>query len=143
MGSAASAGKSQRPKRSCLLGLEILERVDFNKLYERVEFLLGVLVLVSLAGDADTDFTRDVSDSGSPDLTVKVGVHAHFLNAREKLTSALIISVSPCYADCLEGGDNCQIWRAEAKLTLVNISLVANLLMFPIAQEALFLNWMT
>ena len=117
-------------------------RTTRKSAWSDASLLLGVLVLVSLAGDADTDFTRDVSDSGSPDLTVKVGVHAHFLNAREKLTSALIISVSPCYADCLEGGDNCQIWRAEAKLTLVNISLVANLLMFLIARGALFLNWM-
>jgi hypothetical protein len=85
LGSAASAGKSQRLNRSCLLGLKVLERVDFNKLYERVEFLLGVLVLVSLAGHTDTDFTGNVSDSGSPDLTVKVGVNAHFLKRQRRV----------------------------------------------------------
>ena len=50
---------------SCLLGLEIVERIDLNKLFERVEFLLRVLVLFFLAGYADTDLTKDVSDSGN------------------------------------------------------------------------------
>lgn len=79
MGSAASAGERQRLNRSCLQGLEILERVDLNELHERVELLLGVLILVSLAGHTDADFLGDVSDAGSPDLSVKVGVNSHIL----------------------------------------------------------------
>ena len=48
-------------------------------LNERVELLLGVFVLVSLAGNADADLARDVADASGPDSAVHVGVDADIL----------------------------------------------------------------
>ena len=67
--------------RSSLLvfGLQVLERVNFHVLHERVELLARVLVLVPLAGDADADLARHVPDARGPDLPVQQGVNAHLL----------------------------------------------------------------
>lgn len=67
------------PDRSCLLGLESLERVDLDILDKGVELLLGLFILVSLSRDSDTHFTGDVSDAGGPDLSVEEWVNVHFL----------------------------------------------------------------
>ena len=69
---------------SCLLGLELSIRVNFDVLDERVELLLGVFVLVSLAGNADADLARDVSDASGPDGAVHVGVDADILNSKSE-----------------------------------------------------------
>jgi hypothetical protein len=46
--------------------------------------VLGILVFVSLSGDSDADFARDVSDAVHPDESVEAGVNSnvfgeHFL----------------------------------------------------------------
>ena len=61
------------------LGLEFSEAINFNELNEGVEFLLSILILVSLSGDSDSDFARDVSDAGSPNLSIEKGIDAYFL----------------------------------------------------------------
>ena len=78
--SCYSSSSSDKLRRcSSLLGLEALEAVDLNVLDERVELLLGVLVLVSLAGDSDAQLAGDVSDTSGPDHAVQLGVNAHLL----------------------------------------------------------------
>jgi len=67
---------------SCLLGLEGLERVDFDVLNEAEELLLGVFVFVSLAGNSDADLAGDVSDSLHPDVSVEAGVDSHILSTQ-------------------------------------------------------------
>ena len=79
MRSATPAREGQKSKHSCLLRLQLLERVNLDELHERVELRLGILVLVSLARDSDADSARDVSDASGPDLTVQHWVNAHFL----------------------------------------------------------------
>jgi len=71
-------------KQRCshLLGLESVEVLDLEVLDERVELLGGVLILVSLASDADTDLAWHVSDSVHPDGLVEAGVDFHFLKQR-------------------------------------------------------------
>ena len=66
--------------RSSLLGLQFFERIDFDVLDEREELLLGVLVLVSLPGDSDTDLAGDVPDASGPHHAVELRVHAHLLS---------------------------------------------------------------
>ena len=70
-----------RSLRSCLLGLESLEAVDLDILDKGVELLLGLLILVSLSRDSDTDFAGDVSDASGPDLSVEQWVNAHLLHS--------------------------------------------------------------
>ena len=56
--------------------------VDFEVLHERVELLLGILVFVASAGNADTDSPGDISDSVHPDGSVEGVVHADILKKR-------------------------------------------------------------
>ena len=70
-----------RSSRSCLRGLESLEAVDLDILDKGVELLLGLLILVSLSRDSDTEFAGDVSDAGGPDLSVEQWVNAHLLHS--------------------------------------------------------------
>ena len=88
-GSAAAtlilaAGRLLTPDRSCLLGLEGLERVNLDELDKGVELLLGLLVLVSLSRDSDAHFAGDVPDASGPDLSVEQWVNAHFLHTAGK-----------------------------------------------------------
>jgi len=57
-------------------GLETLGLLDVDGLDVRVELLLGTLLVVTLAGDADTETERNALDTGFPDLLVQLGVEA-------------------------------------------------------------------
>jgi len=60
-------------------GLEVGKIFNRDVLDEGVEFMLGFLVFVSLAGDSHTDFSGYVSDTVDPDVSVKVSVNLdHF-----------------------------------------------------------------
>lgn len=56
-------------------GLKVGKRLNRDVLDEGVEFVLGFLVFVSLAGDSHSDFVGDVSDAVDPDESVKVSVN--------------------------------------------------------------------
>lgn len=48
---------------------------------DRVELLLGILVVVALAGKADAETVRDVLDTGGPDGLVEASINADVLGA--------------------------------------------------------------
>lgn len=57
-------------------GVETLGLLNVDGLDVRVELLLGTLLVVTLAGDADTETERNALDTGFPDLLVQLGVEA-------------------------------------------------------------------
>merc|ERR1719335_1688063 len=59
------------------LGANVLEAGALDKSDERVELILGLLVLVALAGDADAHTAGHVADTTAPDELVEVGVDAN------------------------------------------------------------------
>jgi hypothetical protein len=59
--------------------VETLGVLDVDSLDVGVETLLGVLLVVTLAGDADTETEWDTLDTGFPDLLVELGVDADVL----------------------------------------------------------------
>ena len=61
--------------------MEALGVLDVDGLDVGVETLLGVLLVVTLAGDADTDTEGNALDTGFPDLLVQLGVDADVLGA--------------------------------------------------------------
>ena len=71
--------KTSSDSHGSFLGLEAGEVADLDVLNEGVEFTLGVLVLVSAAGDANTDLAGHVSDTVGPDESVKSGVDTDVL----------------------------------------------------------------
>ena len=72
---------SWRGRRSCLslLGSEIVEIVNFEVLDNSVELFLGILILVSAAGNSDADSAGDVSDTVDPDSSVETVIDSHIL----------------------------------------------------------------
>jgi hypothetical protein len=46
---------------------------------KRVELLLGILILVLLSADSDTDLSGNVSDTSAPDKSVEARVNADIL----------------------------------------------------------------
>ena len=62
-----------------LLGSEIVEFVNFEVLDNGVEFLLGILILVSAASDSHADSSGDVSDTVDPDGSVETVIDSHVL----------------------------------------------------------------
>lgn len=61
--------------------METLGVLDVDGLDVGVETLLGVLLVVTLAGDADTETEGNALDTGFPDLLVQLGVDADILGA--------------------------------------------------------------
>lgn len=61
--------------------METLGVLDVNGLDVGVKTLLGVLLVVTLAGDADTETEGNTLDTGFPDLLVQLGVDADILGA--------------------------------------------------------------
>lgn len=61
--------------------MEALGVLDVDGLDVGVETLGGVLLVVTLAGDADTDTEGNALDTGFPDLLVQLGVDADVLGA--------------------------------------------------------------
>lgn len=61
--------------------MEALGVLDVDGLDVGVETLGGVLLVVTLAGDADTDTEGNALDTGFPDLLVQLGVDADGLGA--------------------------------------------------------------
>jgi len=64
---------------SCLLGLEAFEGRNLDVLDKRVELLLGILILVLLSADSDTDLSGNVSDTSAPHKSVEAGVNTNIL----------------------------------------------------------------
>ena len=64
---------------SSVLGLETIEGRYLDVLDKRVELLLGILILVLLSADSDTDLSGNVSDTSAPDKSVEAGVNADLL----------------------------------------------------------------
>lgn len=64
-------------------GGETLGVLDVDGLDVGVELLLGALLVVTLAGDADTEAEGDALDTALPDLLVELGVEADVLGALE------------------------------------------------------------
>ena len=75
-----------------------IERVNFHELNERVELLLGVLILVPLSSDSDTHLARNIPDAASPDLSVQKGVNAHFLSNKSQTLSELLFEVADAWS---------------------------------------------
>jgi len=55
--------------------------LDVDTLHIAVEFLLGTFLVVTLAGDADSDSERDSSNTRFPDLLVQLRVETDVLGA--------------------------------------------------------------
>ena len=77
-GTANSRAKAEE-SGSVDLGGALVEFVNLDELNETVEFLLGVLILVSLSGDSDSDLARNVSDSVHPDVSVEFSINTNIL----------------------------------------------------------------
>jgi len=67
---------------SCLLGLEAFEGRNLDVLDKRVELLLGILILVLLSADSDTDLSGNISDTSAPNPSVEAGVNADLLHKK-------------------------------------------------------------
>jgi hypothetical protein len=63
------------------LGVQTLGVLDVDGLDVRVQLLLGALLVVTLAADADTEAERNALDTGFPDLLVQLRVEADILGA--------------------------------------------------------------
>lgn len=61
--------------------MQTLGVLDVDGLNVGVQTLLGVLLVVTLARDADTQAEGDTLDTGLPDLLVQLGVEANVLGA--------------------------------------------------------------
>ena len=61
------------------LGGALVEFVNLDELNETVEFFLGILILVSLSSDSDSDLAGNVSDTVHPDVSVELSVDANIL----------------------------------------------------------------
>lgn len=61
--------------------MQTLGVLDVDSLDVGVQTLLGTLLVVTLAGDADTEAEGDTLDTGFPDLLVELGVEADVLGA--------------------------------------------------------------
>ena len=66
-------------------GLETLGVGDVDGLDVGVKLLLGVLLVVTLTADADTEAEWNALDAGFPDLLVQLGVEADILGALSEL----------------------------------------------------------
>lgn len=62
-------------------GVQTLGALDVDGLDVGVQTLLGTLLVVTLARDADTQAEGDTLDTGFPDLLVELGVEANVLGA--------------------------------------------------------------
>lgn len=62
-------------------GLQTLGLLDVDGLDVAIQLLLGALLVVTLAGDADAQTEGDALDAGLPDLLVQKGVKADILGA--------------------------------------------------------------
>lgn len=79
-------------------GLQALGVLDVDGLDVRVQLLLGALLVVALAGDADADAEGDALDAGLPHLLVQLGVEADVLGALVKREHEVSV-VSWCIPD--------------------------------------------
>lgn len=61
--------------------MQTLGVLDVDGLDERVQALLGVLLVVTLARDAHAQTEGNALDAGFPDLLVELGVEADVLGA--------------------------------------------------------------
>lgn len=79
--------RNTRPKQEAIhlfvnnSGVQTLGVLDVDGLDVGVESLLGALLVVTLAGDADTEAEGNALDTGFPDLLVQLGVEADILGA--------------------------------------------------------------
>lgn len=69
--------------------METLGLLDVDGVDHGVELLLGVLLVVTLAGDADTETERNALDTGLPDLLVQGRVDADILGALYQVHSVV------------------------------------------------------
>ena len=65
--------------------METMPGVDLEVLNKGVELLLGILVFVASAGNADADSPGDISDSVDPDGSVEGVVHTDILKNRKEV----------------------------------------------------------
>ena len=77
-GTANSSAKAEESGSVDLSGA-LVEFVNFDELNETVEFLFGILILVSLSSDSDSDLAGNVSDTVHPDVSVELSVDANIL----------------------------------------------------------------
>lgn len=68
-------------------GLETLGVGDVDGLDVGVELLLGILLVVTLTGDADTETEGDTLDAALPDLLVQLGVKTDVLGTLSYVVS--------------------------------------------------------
>lgn len=68
-------------------GLETLGVGDVDGLHVGVELLLGVLLVVTLTGDADAEAEGNALDTALPDLLVQLGVETDVGGTLEKMVS--------------------------------------------------------
>ena len=55
------------------------ETINLDVLNERVELLLGILVVIAASAHSNADLAGDVSDSAAPDESVEAGVNTDVL----------------------------------------------------------------
>ena len=84
--------------------METLGALDVDGLNVGVETLLGTLLVVTLAGDADTETEGNTLDTSLPDLLVQGGVNTDILGAlfREKEITSQLTGVARVYTGVLE-----------------------------------------
>jgi len=64
-----------------MLGVLDIHGLDIHGLDVRKQPVLGTLLVVTLARDADTESVRNTFDALPPDLLVELGVETHVLSA--------------------------------------------------------------
>ena len=64
-------------------GVETVEVLARNVRDNGEEFLLGILIFVTSAGNSDADSSGDVTDTVQPDGSVKGGIDSHVLTSNK------------------------------------------------------------
>ena len=64
-----------------VLGAKTLERINLNQLHESVQFLISLLILVTLSRKAHANTGRWVLDSCGPQVLIQVRVNADILRS--------------------------------------------------------------
>ena len=83
--------------------MKTLEGGNLNELGKGVKLLIGLLVLVALAAESDTDAGGGLANTGGPDVLVELGVDADVLGAHGLLCE-LLDGLDGAGGTLLEGG---------------------------------------
>ena len=119
-------------------GLETLGVLDVDGLNVGVQLLLGALLVVTLARDADAQAVRDTLDTGLPHLLVELGVEADVLGALLYLLAQCLRHF--CLSSFLTRARSALCDATESKIYPHTIAFSANARISLTALGALFLK---